>query len=192
MSYYYPSPSAPVSVPQKQGTYPYPYPYQAAYGRVSVSPPEHPESSTGSGVPSYDPSAASTSYAGSAYAGSASEYDSSSSTGTNSIDLLEYMNGRLADAYNPEPLDRSLAKQAQTSGQINDKTRQLRELQALAQQRLAAAQSNFAEGIKSAKEVQRDLQWTQKRVSAINQRAARKYPAEYKVASQRYPAPVDY
>lgn len=28
--------------------------------------------------------------------------------------------------------------------------------------------------------------------SAINQRAARKYPAEFKAASQRYPAPVDY
>jgi hypothetical protein len=28
--------------------------------------------------------------------------------------------------------------------------------------------------------------------SAINQRAAYKYPKEYQIASQRYPAPVDY
>lgn len=39
------------------------------------------------------------------------------------------------------------------------------ELQALAQQRLAAAQASFADGIKSARDVQRDLQWSQKRVA---------------------------
>lgn len=39
------------------------------------------------------------------------------------------------------------------------------ELQALARSRLAAAQLQFADGIKTAKEVQRDLEWTQKRVT---------------------------
>jgi biogenesis of lysosome-related organelles complex 1 subunit KXD1 len=39
------------------------------------------------------------------------------------------------------------------------------ELQALAQQRFAAMQSSFTDGIKTAKEVQRDLDWTQKRVT---------------------------
>lgn len=107
MSCYYPNPSAPLSVPQKQGAQAYPYPYQSAYSRVSASPPEHAESSTGSGVPSYG----SSSLAGSSYAGS--EYDSSSS-GANSIDLLDYMNDRLSSAYNPLPLDKSLATQTQT------------------------------------------------------------------------------
>jgi len=51
------------------------------------------------------------------------------------------------------------------SGQLNAKTRQLMELQALAQSRLGAAQANFAQGMKTAKEVQRDLEWTQKRVT---------------------------
>jgi len=55
--------------------------------------------------------------------------------------------------------------QATRSGQLNAKTRQLMELQALAQSRLAAAQANFAQGMKTAKEVQRDLEWTQKRVT---------------------------
>ena len=39
------------------------------------------------------------------------------------------------------------------------------ELQALARSRLAATRTNFADGINAAKEVQRDLEWTQKRVT---------------------------
>lgn len=169
--YYYQTPSAPVSVPKQQATYPYPYPYQTAYARLSESPPEPAASSSGSGVASYDHSGAST-YASSDYA---------SSESANSVDLLEYMNNRLAATYNPVPLDKSLARQAQAqvspspqqsykaniksrSGEMNAKTRQLMELQALAQQRLQAAQASFGEGIKTAKEVQRDLQWSQKKV----------------------------
>ena len=51
-----------------------------------------------------------------------------------------------------------------SSGQLNAKQRKLMELQALAQSRMAAMQANFAQGIKDAKEVQRDLKWTQERV----------------------------
>lgn len=39
------------------------------------------------------------------------------------------------------------------------------ELQAMAQRRLKGARANFADGMKAAKETQRDLEWTQKRVS---------------------------
>jgi hypothetical protein len=72
------------------------------------------------------------------------------------------------------------------------------------------AQASFAEGMRAAKEVQKDLQWTQKRVeyvsgrfrtcahttdalnSSLNDRAARKYPEQFRTAQRRYPAPVDY
>lgn len=106
-SYYphYPSAPLPISMPQKPGYY-YPHP-QHAYGRVSASPPEAPESVTTSGVPSYEPSATSSSYAG-----SASDYDSSGTT--TGVDLLEYMGDRLNGSFDATPLDRSLAKQAQT------------------------------------------------------------------------------
>ncbi|KAF2477964.1 uncharacterized protein BDR25DRAFT_5963 [Lindgomyces ingoldianus] len=180
---YYPAASLPINMPQKPGYY-QPHPHHG-YGRVSVSPPEAPESVTTSGVPSYEPSATSSSYAG-----SASDYDSSASTA--GVDLIDYMGDRLHGAFNPMPLDRSLAKQAQTSGELNAKHRELLELQALAQRRLAGARANFANGMRTAKEVQKDLQWTQKRVDALNDRAARKYPKEYKSAQSRYPAPVDY
>ncbi|KAF2083559.1 hypothetical protein K490DRAFT_60380 [Saccharata proteae CBS 121410] len=176
-------------MPAKQpGHNPHSYYPQGPYSRVSVSPPEGPESVTTSG-PSYDPSATSSSYAG-----SASDYESSGNGGgaVQGVDLIEYMGDRMAGAFDGLPLDRSLAKQAQTSGELNAKTRELMQLQAMARSRLAATQANFADGMKAAKEVQRDLEWTQKRVSSINQRAARKYPEQYKMASQRYPAPVDY
>ena len=91
-------------MPQKPGYY-QPTPHHG-YGRVSVSPPEAPDSVTTSGVPSYEPSATSSSYAG-----SASEYDSSAST--TGVDLMEYMGDRINGAFNSMPLDRSLAKQAQ-------------------------------------------------------------------------------
>ncbi|KAF2108711.1 hypothetical protein BDV96DRAFT_258501 [Lophiotrema nucula] len=179
----YPSASFPINMPQKPGYYPT-HPHHG-YGRVSVSPPEAPPSATTSGVASYEPSASSSSYAG-----SASDYESSAST--TGVDLLEYMGDRLHGAFDTTPLDRSLAKQAQTSGELNAKHRELFELQALAQQRLAGARRNFADGMRSAKEVQKDLQWTQKRVDSLNDRAARKYPEQYRSAQQKYPSPVDY
>jgi hypothetical protein len=100
----YPSTSYPINVPQKPGYY---YPPQQHYGRIPASPPEAPDSTTTSGVPSYEVSASS-----SHYAGSHSDYDSSS--GAASVDLLDYMGNRLNGSFDPLPLDRSLAKQAQT------------------------------------------------------------------------------
>ena len=50
------------------------------------------------------------------------------------------------------------------SGELNAKNRELMELQALAQRRLKNNRANFADGMKAAKEVKKDLEWTQKRV----------------------------
>ena len=51
-----------------------------------------------------------------------------------------------------------------SSGELNAKNRELMELQALAQRRLKSNRANFADGMKAAKEVKKDLEWTQKRV----------------------------
>jgi len=180
---YYPMPSQPISMPQKSSDYL--SSYDAVDYRISGSPPEVAESGTTSGITSYDPSAASASYAA-----SASDFDGSS--GTSSIDLLEFMNERLQSSYDPTPMDQSLCQQAQASGQLNDKTRQLMELQALAAQKFAEMQASFAEGIKTARDVQQNLEWTQKKVDSMNARAAEKYPEQYSLAQDRYPASVDY
>ncbi len=54
------------------------------------------------------------------------------------------------------------------SGELNAKHRELLELQALAQRRLKGTRANFADGMKAAKEVKRDLDWTQKRVKYVS------------------------
>jgi len=51
------------------------------------------------------------------------------------------------------------------SGKLNAKQREIMELQAKTQARLAKTRARFAEGMQDAKEVKRDLEWTQKRVS---------------------------
>ncbi|KAL9054522.1 MAG: hypothetical protein Q9206_003503 [Seirophora lacunosa] len=154
--------------------------HQASYSRVAVSPPQAGSSVNSSAVPSLS----SGSYAGS----TAGESDSSNGAASG-VDLVELMNDRLGSAVNPLPLDRSLARQAQTSGALNAKQQELLELQALAQRRLKGARANFADGMKAAKEVKRDLDWTQKRVSALKTKAERQHPAEYQKARQRHPSP---
>ena len=101
---YQPTGALPVNVPGKQ---PQPQ-YQrhsrnvSAYSQYSASPPERPESVSTSGAGLY--SSASSQYA-------SSDYDSSTGA-TTSVDLLDYMNDRLSQAYNPMPMDKSLAQQA--------------------------------------------------------------------------------
>lgn len=53
------------------------------------------------------------------------------------------------------------------SGELNAKQRELMELQAMAQRRLKGTRANLADGMKAAKEVRRDLEWTQKRVRFV-------------------------
>jgi hypothetical protein len=96
-----PQPIAITSKHQQQPMYPYPQ-----YAGLSVSPPEVSESGASASGPSYDPSATASSYAA-----SASDYEGT--TSTSSIDLLEFMNDRLQNSYNPIQLDQSLVQQAQ-------------------------------------------------------------------------------
>ena len=105
---YYQTTSLPITVPAKQPQY---YATPQNYG-YAVSPPEAPESvTTGTGTYTYGNSAYSAT--ASSYAGSASgEYDSTSSA--NGVDMQEYMQDRFNGAFDPIPLDRTLAVQAQT------------------------------------------------------------------------------
>lgn len=103
---YQPTGSLPVNVPGKQPQQQYTARHNrhsSGYSQYSVSPPERPESVSTSGAGLY--SSASSQYGG-------SEYDSTSS-GATSVDLLDYMNERMSQAYNPVPMDRNLVKQAQ-------------------------------------------------------------------------------
>ncbi|KAI9842418.1 MAG: hypothetical protein M1837_007163 [Sclerophora amabilis] len=158
---YYTATSLPINMSSKASYY---NPPPNAYKRASLSPPEVDSgttSGTTSAVPSYSNSATSSNYGGS----TSGEYDSSGSSGGSGVDLMDLLNDRLSGSFDPLPLDRNLATQAQTSGALNAKHRELLALQAEAQRRLSSSRANFADGMKAAKEVKRDLDWTQKRVT---------------------------
>lgn len=121
---YYQATSLPMAVPPKEQQqlrcYPPPRQHQCQpqphhhLHRYSVSPPALPDSvTTGSGSGRSAYSATSGSYAGSA-SGDGYSYDSASSA--NGLDLQDYMQDRFANAFDPLPLDRTLAVQTQTYG----------------------------------------------------------------------------
>lgn len=93
--------SLPMPVPSKGKGY--------SYSNYSISPPDADES-VSSGGPSFGPSG----YSGTAssYAGSTQgDYDSNYSA--SGVDFEEYMQERFAETFNPLPLERGLAQQAQ-------------------------------------------------------------------------------
>ncbi|KAL2024085.1 hypothetical protein VTK56DRAFT_9865 [Thermocarpiscus australiensis] len=176
-------------IPAGKGQYQPPSYYASGDSTYSVSPPEDPDASVSSSsvVASYGNSySVTTSYASS----SRGEYDSAGSA--SGIDLNEYMQERFAATFDPLPLDKCTATQAQTSGRLNAKHRELLELQAKAQARLAKARTRFAQGLEDAREVRNDLEWTQKKVASLKAKAASKHPKEYAKARARYPSPDMY
>lgn len=174
---YYHATSFPIDMTSKSRLAPAP---PTPYRNISLSPPEAAESVTTSGASSALPSYSSV------------DYDASSAGGSSSIDLMDLLNEQMTGAFDPLPLDRGLATQAQTSGALNAKHRELLALQAEAQRRLASSRANFADGMKAAKEVKKDLEWTQKKVSHLKTKTERKYPVQYNTAKDRFPTPGDY
>ncbi|KAL5615253.1 hypothetical protein BROUX41_005307 [Berkeleyomyces rouxiae] len=102
------------------------------------------------------------------------------------MDFSEYMNKRAASIMDPVPLDRSMVTQAQTSGKLNDKHRQLVDKQREAAGRLAHFRERYHEGLRDAREVQQELEWTQQKVQSLKSKAQRKYGKEYARAQSRY------
>jgi len=166
--YYQPASALPISVPSKAPTNANYYPVS----RIAGSPPEISDASTTTGSATGD-------------------FDSSLSSYP-SVDIIEMLNDRMSNVFDPSRLDKGVAKQAQLSGKLNDKQRELLELQALAKRRIKNARVNFADGIKAANETKRDLEWSQKRVSSMKAKAERNLPDEYRRANNRYAYADDY
>jgi hypothetical protein len=175
--------SMPMAAPSKGQQYP-------SYSQYSVSPPEYDDSySTTSGVPSYSHGGYSATSSGYYTNGSSSGDYYENTASANGVDFQDYMQDRFSNSFNPIPLDRSMAVQAQTSGKLNAKHRELLELQQQAQARLARTRERFQEGMRDAREVRGDLEWTQKKVSNLQGKASRKHTKEYNKARARYPSP---
>ncbi|ERS96598.1 hypothetical protein HMPREF1624_06807 [Sporothrix schenckii ATCC 58251] len=152
----------PMPVPGKDEYAGYYHGYHSGNSVYSVSPPESENVSSASGSASYgvQPGYSTTaSYAGSMQG----DYDSSMSA--SGVDFNDYMQERFNDTFNPIPLDKNVAMQAQASGRLNDKHRELMELQAKAQARLSKVRTRFADGMRDAREVRADLEWSQKKLT---------------------------
>ncbi|KAI1654235.1 hypothetical protein F4813DRAFT_371889 [Daldinia decipiens] len=181
--------AAAVPIPSKADQY---HQYQSGGSNYSVSPSEDDQrerdASVTSGVPSYGNSSNAASYATSYTSG---DYGDGTQSGgsVNGVDFNEYMQNRFDESFDPIPLDRSLARQAQTSGQLNNKHRELLEMQAKAQARLARSRARFQQGLNDAREVHADLEWTSKKVSSLKKKAEKHHPKEYQKALEIYPSP---
>ncbi|RDW86821.1 KxDL motif-containing protein [Aspergillus mulundensis] len=170
-THHYQSPALPMNVPSKVPGPASLYPIS----RVSGSPPDLSDASTTTG---------SRTSGGFSYStGSASGDYESSSGSFSSVDVVDVLNDRLQNAFDPTSLDKGLAMQAQASGQLNAKQHELLELQALAQRRLKGVRTSFADGIKVARETKRDLEWTQKRVNDCRQIPLRSEGADIRSAA---------
>ncbi|KAI8962029.1 hypothetical protein F5Y11DRAFT_347849 [Daldinia sp. FL1419] len=168
--------------------------YQSGGSNYSVSPSEDDQrerdASVTSGVPSYGNSSNAASYATSYTSG---DYGDGTQSGgsVNGVDFNDYMQNRFDESFDPIPLDRSLARQAQTSGQLNNKHRELLEMQAKAQARLAKSRARFQQGLDDAREVHADLEWTSKKIGSLKKKAEKYHAKEYQKACGKYPSP-DY
>ncbi|ODH49420.1 hypothetical protein GX48_04505 [Paracoccidioides brasiliensis] len=161
-SYYHPT-SLPIAMLSKTPAPANFYPIS----RVAGSPPEISDASTTTGSAS-------------------GETFDTSSRGYSGVDVMDMLNDRMSNVFDPNRLDKGLSKQAKLSGHLNAKQQELLELQALAQRRLTNARANFSDGIKAAKETKQDLEWTQKRVSNLKAKAERSLPNEYRAATSKY------
>jgi hypothetical protein len=101
--YYQPAVALPINMPSKAPASANYYPI----GRVAVSPPDLSDSSTTAGSRTTGYSGTSSSYAGSI----SGDYESSAMSG---VDVVDMLNDRVNNAFDPTPLDRGLAMQAQT------------------------------------------------------------------------------
>lgn len=79
----------------------------------------------------------------------------------------QYITDRITNAMDPALLDRVIVVQAQTSGSINAKSLEIAELRKKATERLAELKAIFADGSKIAKQVARDLEWSQKKTKYV-------------------------
>ena len=96
--------SMPLTMPGKSQLSP-PLVKPSPYSRIATSPPSAGSSVNTSNVPSLTSGS---------YAGSASGDYENSSSGAHGVDLIDMMTNRMSTAVNPLPMDRSLARQAQT------------------------------------------------------------------------------
>ncbi|KAK9430531.1 hypothetical protein V1505DRAFT_355846 [Lipomyces doorenjongii] len=123
----------------------------------------------------------------SSYAGS----DAETVEETEEFSASEYVTDKFLQAFDAMLLDRAVVVQAQSSGLLNAKARELQQLQELATTRLQQTRISYTEGIKVVREVQKDLKWVQRHVDVLKKKISAKHPEEYSEARELIPEIIE-
>ncbi|RMZ87346.1 hypothetical protein DV736_g5427, partial [Chaetothyriales sp. CBS 134916] len=172
--YAVPTQALPITMPSKAPAYDYPV------SRVALSPPDYSDTASSSGRHSgRSYSAHSSTYA---LSHASDEYYSHRDAG---VDVVDMLSERMDRAFNPIRMDKSLARQAQDSGRLNAKERELAELEALAKRRLKTARVNFAQSQEDAREIRRDLDYCKRKTDNMTEKVARRHGDAHSKAKSR-------
>ncbi|KAK9313633.1 hypothetical protein V1524DRAFT_435586 [Lipomyces starkeyi] len=123
----------------------------------------------------------------SSYAGS----DAETVEETEEFAASEYVTDKMLQAFDAMLLDRAVVVQAQSSGLLNAKARELQQLQELATTRLQQTRISYTEGMKVVREVQKDLKWVQRHVDVLKKKISAKHPEEYSEARELIPEIIE-
>jgi len=115
----------------------------------------------------------------SSYAGSAESYTKEE------FSPVEYLTDTLMSAMDPSQLDRVIVIQAQTSGMVNAKSKEILQLQEEATRRLEQLKLSFAKGVKVAKQVEKDLEWAHRHTQALIKKTRLNHPIEFAQAEEK-------
>ncbi|KAK9448267.1 uncharacterized protein V1518DRAFT_418483 [Limtongia smithiae] len=103
----------------------------------------------------------------------------------------EYVTSRLLQAFDAVMLDRVVVVQAQSSGLLNARARELEQVAAQATRKMQQTRASYVEGLRIIKEVQKDLKWVQRHVDAVKRKVAARYVEEYAEARRLIPEIID-
>ncbi|KAK9324234.1 hypothetical protein V1517DRAFT_318053 [Lipomyces orientalis] len=103
----------------------------------------------------------------------------------------DYVTDKILKAFDAMLLDRAVVVQAQSSGLLNAKARELQQLQELAGTRLQQTRLSYTEGMKVVREVQKDLKWVQRHVDVVKKKISTMYPEEYTEARELIPEIIE-
>ncbi|KAK9456727.1 hypothetical protein V1511DRAFT_524256 [Dipodascopsis uninucleata] len=124
----------------------------------------------------------------SSYAGS----DAETAEEEEEFSAAEYVTDKIIQAFDGISLDRAVVIQAQSSGLLNSTTRELEQLHDIATKKIQKIRVSYSEGIKSLREVQKDLKWVQRRVDTLKKKASEKYGKEYARARELIPEIIEH
>ncbi|ANB14022.1 hypothetical protein AWJ20_4978 [Sugiyamaella lignohabitans] len=110
---------------------------------------------------------------------------SDESSSDSELSPVQLLSDLMTNVFDPSSLDRVVVLQAQSSGMVHAKTREVQQLHLQATARLEEIKQTFSQDLKAAKQLVKDLEWTQRRLAAAIKKAKVVYPIEYAQAVEK-------